>query len=116
MGTSRVYLLRLGGPWKVVFPEGRADRLQGADRLDLRRPALRHPAVAAGEPPVLRAVGSGRREQGVLRRQAGPELLQAIREALGDGSLEFAHDRHEKRLGEEVLEFRRLVRRHGATG
>jgi hypothetical protein len=41
-----------------------------------------------------------------------PKLLQTIRKALGDASLVFAHDRHEKRLRADVLEFRRQVRRH----
>jgi hypothetical protein len=47
---------------------------------------------------------------GTPRPDAG--LMKAVREALGNDRLTFAYDEHERRLREDVREFRRLVRRY----
>jgi hypothetical protein len=44
--------------------------------------------------------------------QANAHVLQLVREAVGDDQLVFVYDNHEKRLREDVLEFRRLVRQY----
>src|SRR5262249_10660631 len=47
---------------------------------------------------------------------AEPELLLAIRQAVGNHRLVVVQDNHEKRLKEDVLAFRRLVRRYAING
>jgi hypothetical protein len=43
-------------------------------------------------------------------RKPGRKLMKLLREALGDDDLIIAYDEHERRLREDVKQFRRLVK------
>jgi hypothetical protein len=116
MDTYPVYLLRLGKQWKVVFPENKED-LGHTDfwEQSVSRLVAKHfqiPQVKLANLPYsqrrARIVGNTAYYGG----RPEPEVLQAVREATGNGDLVFCFDEHERRLTEDVREFRRLVRRH----
>jgi len=116
MSSFPLYLLKLSDDWKVVFPEDRAN----IGHTDFWEHTVSHivarhfriPQKRLANLPYCqkraRVVGSTVYYGG----KPDPQLLQTIRTALGDAALVFAHDDHEKRLREDVREFRRLIRRH----
>jgi hypothetical protein len=114
-----LYLLRRGKGWQVVFPEDKAD-IGHADFWENTVSVLvgarcNIPQVELANLPYCqrraRIVGDvvyygGRPE---------PDLLEAIRKATGNAKLAFCYDEHERRLKEDVLELRKLVRRYSGN-
>jgi len=120
MSTFPIYLLRLGDDWKVVFPEDRAD----IGHTDFWEQTVSHivarhfgiPQKMLDNQPYCQ-----RRARIVDNRvyyggRSVPALLKVVRAALGDESLHFVYDHHEKRLKEDVRTFNRLVRRYSVGG
>jgi hypothetical protein len=111
-----VYLLRSEQGWEVVYPEGKRDIghtdfwEDTVSRLVARR--YRIPRTELVNLPYcqLRARIVG--DTVYFGEQPDPGLLQAIRKAVGNDRLAFAHDDHERRLKEDVAAFRRLVKRY----
>ena len=120
MKSYPLYILRLGSELRVVFPEGKQD--------------IRH--TEFWEQTVSRIVAS---YYGIPQRQFvdlpycerrarvvghhvwygedhDPVLLELIRKAVGDEALVFCHDEHEKRLKDDVKQFKRLVRKYKGGG
>jgi hypothetical protein len=116
MSTFPLYLLRLGDDWKIVFPEDRSD-IGHSDFCEqtVSRIVAKHYGIPHKKLDNLpysqrraRVVGSTVFYGG----KPDTKLFQTIRKTLADASLVFTHDHHEKRLRADVLEFRRLARRH----
>lgn len=109
MPTFPIYILRLGKRNQIVFP---------ADRADIGHTDFWESVVA---PLVAKHYGISSRDLVNLpycQRRARivdhtifygeeqtPALLAAIRKVLGDDTLEFAYDEHEKRLQHDVAAF-----------
>jgi hypothetical protein len=116
MNTFPLYLLRFGQHWQIVVPEDKAD----IDHTDFWEQSVcrivahncRIPAAKLTNLPYCqrraRVVGN----KVYFGGKPNADLLQLIREAVGNDQLVFAYDNHEKRLREDVLEFCRLVRRY----
>jgi hypothetical protein len=110
-----IYILKLGDETKVVFPEDRKD----IGHTDFWEEKVAKIVVAYHKIPLKKLIDlpyCQRRARVVGTKvyygeRPDPVLLNAIRLALGDDRLVFAFDEHEKRLRDDVLEFRRLVRR-----
>jgi len=115
MDSYPVYLLRLNKKWRVIFPENREDIghtdfwEQTVSRLVASQFKVPHAKLANLPYSQRRAriVGNTAYYGG----RHDPDLLRAIRKATGNKELVFCFDEHERRLREEVVEFRRLVRR-----
>jgi hypothetical protein len=110
-----VYLLRLNDKWRVVFPEGKADightdfwektvSRTVADFYKIPRALLVNLPYSQRR---ARIVGDALYYGG----RPDPDLLAAICTATGNRKLVFCFDEHERRLKEDVLTFRKLVRR-----
>jgi hypothetical protein len=113
-GCFPIYLLRLGPSIQVVVPENRED----LDHPDFWEQTVcllvaRHfgipPRKLANLPYCQRRarIVGNKVEYGEAR---DPELLRLICEALGNPELVFRYDDHEKRLRENVRDFKKLVR------
>lgn len=115
MRSFPIYLLKLNGARKIVFPE---------DRLDVGHPTYWRETVSRivaefyGIPPrriqelpycQSRARIVGHTIYWGFRRKAPEGLLKTIQVALGDAELRAVYDEHERRLRAEVLKFRRFV-------
>lgn len=111
-----VYLLRLGEEWQVVFPKDEAD----IGHTDFWEQTVSHLVAKhykIPQPKLANLPYSERRARIVGNTiyyggRPKPDLLQAIHKATGNNQLAFCFDEHERRLKEEVLELRRLVRRY----
>jgi hypothetical protein len=117
MNTFPIYLLRLGGDWEVVFTNDRAD-IGHTDfwEQNLSQIVAKHYGIPQKRLDNLPYCQWRARVVGNTVYYGGkhdPQLLKTIRNELGDASLVFVHDNHEKRLLVDVREFRRLVRRRG---
>lgn len=115
MDSFPLYLLKLGD-WQVVFPDDRAD-IGHTDFWEqtVSQIVARHYHIPQRRLANLPYCQRRARVVGSTVYYGGKHdaaLLKVIRKTLGDASLIFAHDDHERRLREDVLEFRRLVRRH----
>jgi hypothetical protein len=116
MHTFPIYLLRLGDEWKVVFPMAKAD-IGHTDFWEhtVSRIVAEHYQIPQFE---LLNLPYGQRRARVVGDKVfygespEPALLQVIRKVLGNEHLVFCHDEHEKRLREDVRQFRRLLRRY----
>jgi len=115
MQTYPIYLLNLGGKFRVVLPEPRTDvghtefwestvSLVVAEHYGIPQRLLRNLPYCQRR---ARIVGNIVYYGG----KPTPILLRLIRKATGNRKLVFAFDDHEKRLRHDVAEFRRLVRR-----
>ncbi len=110
-----IYILKLGGEIKFVFPEDRKD----IGHTDFWEEKVAKIVAVHHKIPLNKLIDlpyCQRRARVVGTKvyygeRPDPALLKAIRLALGDDRLVFAYDDHEKRLRGDVLEFRRLVRR-----
>jgi hypothetical protein len=120
MSSFPLYLLRFGKKWKVIFPEDRDD----VGHTDFWERTVSYlvaqhygiPVAKLGNLPYCQ-----RRARVVGNRvyyggKPDPELLEVIRREVGNNKLTFCHDDHEKRLKEDVLKFRRLVRLFSISG
>ena len=114
--TFPVYLLQLGEEWKVVFPENRRDigHTEFWERTVSHIVALHfgiHQTKLANLPYCQRRarIVGNKVYYGETHK---PELLDFIRDAVGNEELVFCHDDHEKRLREDLLQFRKLAARY----
>lgn len=117
--TFPIYLLRFDGEWEIVFPGddiGHADFWEQtvsflvAERFGIPQKKLENLPYCQRrarivEPDIIYYGG-----------KPDPDLLKAIRMAVGNTSLEFCHDDHERRLREDVSQFKRLVHRYAVSG
>jgi hypothetical protein len=117
MNSFPLYLLKLGDDWKVVFPEDRAD----IPHPDFWEQTVSHIVARHYRIPQKRLANlpyCQRRARVVGNkvymgaRCPDPKLVTLVRESLGNEGLTFAFDEHERRLREDVRQFKRLVRRH----
>jgi hypothetical protein len=116
MDTFPIYLLRLGDEWKIIFPAAKADightdlweqtgsrvvsehyRIPQTELLNLPY-CQRHARIVGNKVYYGESQDAG--------------VLQLIRSVLDNDDLEFCHDEHERRLREDVREFRKLLRRY----
>lgn len=119
MDTYPVYLLRLGKKWNVVFPENKED----IGHTDFWEKTVAHLVAKHFKIPQAKLTNlpySQRRARIVGNTvyyggRPEPDVLQAVRQTTGNDLLVFCFDEHERRLREDVLEFRRLVRRHAVN-
>ena len=119
MQSYPIYLLNLGGKLRVVLPEPRtdvghtefwestvsqivADHYGIPQRLLLNLPYCQRRARIVGDTVYYGG-------------KPTPKLLRRIRKAIGNRTLVFAHDDHEKRLKHDVSAFRRLRHRYKRT-
>lgn len=114
MDTFPIYLLQFGDETRVVFPYDRED----IGHTEFWETTVSHvladyfklPQTAVRDLPYsqrrARVVGN----TVYYGEEPVPALLKAIRQALGNDRLVFCHDDHEKRLRDDVLRFRRLLR------
>jgi hypothetical protein len=116
MHAFPIYLLQLGDEWRIVFPVPKAD-IGHTDFWEhtVCRMVSEHYQIPQFE--LLNLPYSQRRARVVREKVCYGEsydtaLLQMIRKAVGNDDLVFCHDEHEKRLREDVREFRRLLRRY----
>jgi hypothetical protein len=114
-----VYLLRLGQDWQVVFPAGKTD-MGHTDFWEetVSRIVAHHYKIPREK--LMNLPYSERRARIVGNQvyyggRRDPDLLEAIRKATGNSELAFCFDEHERRLKEDVLELRRLVRRYSVN-
>jgi hypothetical protein len=120
MRSFPVYILKLDDEWKIVFLDDKADIghtdfwEQTVSQIVAKH--YRIPAKRLTNLPYCqrraRVVGNKVYYGG----KANPDLLQLVRKAVGNDKLVFVYDNHEKRLQEDVLQFRRLVRRYKVSG
>jgi hypothetical protein len=113
-----IYLLSLGEETVIVAPEGRQD-VGHSDFWEATVAGIvaRHFRVPVAKLLNLPYCQRRARVVGNVVYYGGthdPELLERIRAALGDPGLKFAYDAHERRLREDVRQFRRLVKRYGS--
>jgi hypothetical protein len=116
MATFPLYLLELDDDVKVVFPETKKD----IGHNDFWEHSVSHMVAARFHIPQIRLANlpycqKRARICGNFIYSGGKpdgKLLSRIRKAVGNNRLVFVFDNHEKRLREDVLEFRRLVRRY----
>jgi hypothetical protein len=116
MRTYPIYLLQLGDTVRVAFPEGKED----VGHSEFWECAVSHVLATHYHVPRAKLVNlpyCQRRARVVgdkcyYGERPDPKILDQIRQAVGNANLVFVHDDHERRLTEDVLEFRRLVRRY----
>lgn len=116
MGIFPVYFLQIGDTLQVVFPEdkediGHTEFWEGT----VSHIVSKHYNVPQAELANLPYCQRRARIVGdICYYGETPEstLLDQVRQAVGNTRLAFHHDDHEKRLKEDVLEFRKLVRRY----
>ena len=116
MNIFPLYLLELGKDTKVVFPDGKED----IGHSDFWERTISNVVAGYYDIPLsklfnlpfcqrrARVVG----DKCYYGEKTTPELLDLVRKAVGNERLAFFFDDHEKRLKEDVLEFRKLVRRY----
>ncbi len=116
MSIFPVYLLKLDEAFQVVFPEGKEDighsdfwekTVSGIVSQHFKIPQARLANLPYCQRRA-RVVG----DRCYYGEEGTPELLALVRQAVGNRKLAFVHDDHEKRLREDVMEFRKLVKRH----
>jgi hypothetical protein len=111
-----VYLLRLGEKWQVVVP----NELVDLGHTDFWEQTVSHvvadyykiPQAKLANLPYCQRRARVVGDKIYFGGRPEPELLHAIRAKTGNLKLDFIFDEHEKRLREDVLELRRLIRRH----
>jgi hypothetical protein len=114
--TFPLYLLRLGQGWQIVFPANKEDIghtdfwEQTASHLVARHFKIPQPKLANLPYSQRRARVVG--DSVYYGERPDPELLPLLRAAVGNEELAFCFDEHEKRLREDVRQFRRLVGRY----
>jgi hypothetical protein len=112
-----VYLLRLGKSWQVIFPENKSD-IGHTDFWEktVSKIVAEHYHIPHTE--LVNLPYCQRRARVVASkiytgsRNLKPELQTVILIALRKRKLQFLYDEHEKRLREDVMQFRRLTRRY----
>lgn len=109
-----IYILRLGKERRIVFPQDLAD-IGHAEFWEktVSFVVAEHYKIAQKPLANLPYSQSRARVVGNIVYYGGKpdaDLLEAIRQVLGNRELAFRFDGHEKRLREDVLAFRRLIR------
>ncbi len=111
--TYPVYFLRLGDELRVVSSQkdiGHTDFWeQTVSHIVAKHYGIPQPKLA--NLPYCQRRGRVVGNTVYYGERSAPELLCLLREAVGNDELVFCHDEHEKRLREDVRQFRRLVRR-----
>jgi len=121
MDTFPVYFLQLGDDLHVIVPEDRQD-LGHTEFWEQTASHLVAQHYGIPQEPLANLPYCQRRGRVVGNtlyvgtRRPDPKLVKAVREAMGNDPLTFAHDAHERRLREDVRQFRRLVRRASRSG
>jgi hypothetical protein len=111
--TYPVYFLQLGDERRIVFSQ------EDIGHTDFWEQIVSHiVAKHFGIPPntIANLPYCQRRGRVVgnmvyYGERPDPELLRLLREAARNEQLVFCHDEHEKRLRQDVRQFRRLVKR-----
>jgi hypothetical protein len=119
MITFPVYILRLGDELRIVLPED----IRDIGHTDFWARTVSHIVARHFGIPQSKLANlpyCQRRARVVGDRvyyggKPDPALLQLMRNALGNDELVFVFDDHEKRLREDVREFRRLVKQAGRS-
>jgi predicted Zn-dependent protease len=115
MNIFPLYILKLDDT-KVVLPDGKEDM----GHSDFWEKAVSHVIARYYRIPQAKLLNlpyCQRRARVVgdkcyYGERTTPELLDLVRKEVGNERLAFVFDDHEKRLREEVIQFRRLVRRY----
>lgn len=120
MSTFPIYILGLGDMTKVVFPATRKDIGHVTFwETTVSHLVARHFSIPQARlynlPYCQRRARIAESNQVFYGEQPDPDLLQLIRQTLGNNHLTFCHDGHEKRLREDVCQFRKLLRRFAST-
>lgn len=110
-----IYLLRLGKEWRIVFPDDQND----IGHTEFWEQTVSHLVAkyfGIPQPKLVNLPYCQRRARIVddtvyFGGRFRSDLLRAIRKAVANERLSFCFDEHERRLREDVLEFRRLIRR-----
>ena len=118
MNSFPIYLLKLGDETRVVFPDDRSD----LGHTDFWEETISHLVAAFFHLPQakLRDLPYCQRRARIVEAKVyygetpDPILLKFIRQALANDNLDFYHDDHEKRLREDVRQFRKLLRRYNS--
>jgi hypothetical protein len=118
MTSYPVYILRLGDKTVIVAPQYRQQDVGHTEFWEstVARIVARHFRIPVEKLLNLPYCQSRARVVGNTVYFGGrhdPNLLEQIRAALGNPDLSFAYDNHERRLREDVHQFRRLVKRYG---
>lgn len=116
MQTYPIYLLQLGDAVQVVFPDGKED----IGHTDFWESTVSHsvakhyniPQAKLANLPYCQRRARIADNKCYYGETADRKLLDLIRQAIGSANLVFIHDDHERRLKEDVLEFRKLVQRY----
>lgn len=115
-----LYLLRFEDKWHIVFPEGKED-LGHSDFWEQTVSFLVAEHYKIPQKRLENLPYSQRRARVVepdkvyYGGEPDPDLLKAIRKAVGNKKLEFRHDDHERRLREDVSQFKRLLGRYAVS-
>lgn len=111
-----VYLLKLEEQWRIVFPNDRAD----IGHMDYWEQTISHivaqhygiPQKKLANLPYCQRRARIVDNKVYYGEKPDAELLNLLRKAVGNDQLVFVYEDHEKRLREDVLEFRRLIGRY----
>jgi hypothetical protein len=112
-----IYLLKLGEEIRVVFPEDKQD-IGHADFWDQTVSSLVAEHYNVPQRSLANILYCQRRGRIVgstlyYGEKDGPEVLRLVRQAVGIEDLVLYFDEHERRLREDVRDFRRQVNRRG---
>jgi hypothetical protein len=114
-----IYLLRLDEQWQIEIPNNKED----IGHTDFWEQAVSGIVADFYKIPRAKLVNLPycQRRARIVGNKAyfggrpDADLLHAIQSATGNANLVFCFDGHERRLKEDVLEFRRLVRRYSVN-
>jgi hypothetical protein len=116
MHTFPVYLLKIGGEATVVFPENREDigHTEFWEKIVSHLVAKHYkiPQIKLANLPYCQRRARIVGEKVYYGETPSAELLDHIRQAVGNRNLTFVNDDHEKRLREDVKQFQGLVSRY----
>ncbi len=116
MNTFPVYLLQLDDTIQVALPEGKEDighsEFWGRTVSHIVAKHYNIPQVKLANLPYCQRRARIVDNTCYYGETPDLKLLDLIHRAVGNKGLAFVYDDHEKRLKDDVLEFRKLVRRY----
>ncbi len=118
--TFPIYILRLGDETVIVEPQDRQDvghtDFWEATVASMVARHFRIPVTKLLNLPYCQSRARVVDNKVYYGGKHDPDLLERIRAALHNADLQFAYDGHERRLPEDVRQFRRLVKRYQSSG
>ena len=115
MNSYPLYFLQLDGVLRIVFPEDKPD-INHSDYWEQTVSYLVAQHYCIPQRKLANLPYCQRRARVVGNKvymgthHPDPKLLIVLREVLGEDDLTFAYDYHEKRLREDVRQFKQLIR------